>query len=250
MAQTDITKLLASYPRPHPPLSDEWQKIYVETYKSSREGKTFLYKLTQKLESWMHHSVASRAHTPHLLEIGAGTLNHVQYESQTELYDIAEPFSALYAGKPELSRVNMAYDDLFDVPLDNRYDRIVSVAALEHISNLPNVVARAGLLLKDGGQFSAGIPSEGGFLWGLSWRASVGLIARIKHGLDYGELMRHEHISTAPDIISVVRYFFENCKITRFPTPLHSLSLYAGIHASAPIIHRCKAFALDGEVQL
>ncbi|HEY9080167.1 hypothetical protein [Magnetovibrio sp.] len=243
MAQTDITELLASYPRAHPPLSPEWQKIYVETYKSSRDGKTLLYKLTQKLESWMHHSVASKSHIPRLLEIGAGTLNHVPYETQTDQYDIAEPFSELFADKPNLKSIHTAYGDLFDVPLENRYDRIISIAALEHITNLPNVVARSGLMLNEGGEFRAGIPSEGGFLWGLSWRASVGLMARLKYGLDYGELMRHEHVSTAPDIIAVVRHFYRNCTITRFPTPLHSLSLYACIRASDPDLERCEQFA-------
>lgn len=237
-----MDQLLKTYPRTRPPLPDAWADIYVETYKASRDGKTLLYKLTQYLEGWMHRRVCSSTPTPRLLEIGAGTLNHVHYEASCDHYDIAEPFEELFADKEERSRIANIYENVFQIPLSNRYERIISIAALEHITNLPNVVARAGLLLANGGQFRAGIPSEGGFLWGFSWRASVGLKARLKYGLDYGDLMRHEHVSSAPEILSVVGHFFRNCEVTRFPTPWHSLSLYACIQASDPIHDVCEKY--------
>ena len=40
------------------------------------------------------------------------------------------------------------------------YDRIISCAVLEHIANLPEIVAHPCLLLKDDGVFSAAIPSQ------------------------------------------------------------------------------------------
>lgn len=238
-----MDELLASYPRKRTALSAAWQKIYAETYKQSRGGKTLLYKLTQKLESWMHRQVSAAGRTRRLLEIGAGTLNHVQYEKDIDRYDVIEPFLELYAGSPDIVRISSFYSDIAEIPATERFDRIASVAVLEHILDLPHAVARAGLLLDEGGIFAAGIPSEGGFLWGLSWRASVGLAARIKHGLDYGDLMRHEHVSEAPEIIAVVRHFFRNCEVRRFPLPFYNLSLYSCIIASDPIIDRCLAYA-------
>ena len=243
MKMGDVPSLLATYPRLRPPLPKGWQTIYTEVYKCSREGKTFLYRLAQSLESWMHREVLCGANTPRLLEIGAGTLNHVQYEPAIGRYDAIEPFRELYSNQPEASRINRLYGDISEIPLSERYERIVSVAVLEHIADLPRVVARAGLLLEKGGMFSAGIPSEGGFLWGLSWRVTVGLVARLKYGMDYGDLMRHEHLSTGPEVIAVVSYFFRNCQVTRFPMPFHNLSLYACILASDPILDRCAIFA-------
>lgn len=239
----EVPYLLKTYPRQRPPLPKEWETIYTDTYKASREGRTVLYRLTQQLEGWMHRQVLSKQDsTQQLLEIGGGTLNHVKYESSVQSYDVVEPFHELYLGQPDASHINRFYDDIGQVHLSNQYRRIISIAVLEHIADLPHAIARSGLLLEKNGTFSAGIPSEGGFLWGFSWRASVGLVAKAKLGLNYGDLMRHEHLSSAPEIIAVVRYFFKNCRVKYFPIPLHHLSLYACIEASDPILERCSRF--------
>ncbi len=178
-------KLFETYPRRRPPLPAGWQAIYAETYKSSRDGQTFLYRLAQRLESWMHRVVSSSGRgSLRILEIGAGTLNHVRYESAECAYDIVEPFRDLYLHREELERINEVFEDIADVPDSKTYGKIFSVAVLEHVSNLPSVVARSGLLLEKGGVFCAGIPSEGGFLWGLAWRCTVGLAAWLKLGLN------------------------------------------------------------------
>lgn len=235
--------LLSTYPRVRPPLSAQWQQRYTAIYKEGREGRTFLYGLTQMLESWMHRNVASRERGLRLLELGAGTLNHVGYESAPACYDVVEPFQALYEGREPLGRIGRIYRDIGEVEAGKQYDRIVSVATLEHITDLPVALARAALLLAPGGRLHAGIPSEGGFLWGASWRASVGLVCRMRYGLDYGELMRHEHVSTAEEIIEIVRYLFERCSVKRFPLPLHHLSLYAVLRAQDPRLDRCAELA-------
>lgn len=235
----NLDGLLASYPRTRISLPVAWQKIYEATYKESRGGKTLLYKLTQKLESWMHRQVSASGRTERLLEVGAGTLNHVPYEGAIGRYDVVEPFRELYGESPDVTRISSFYLDITEIPDTERFNRIVSVAVLEHILDLPQAIARAGLLIEENGTFVAGIPSEGGFLWGFSWRASVGLTSWIRHGLDYGDLMRHEHVSTAPEIIAVVSHFFRNCEVRRFPFPLHHLSLYSCIIASDPIRERC-----------
>lgn len=238
----NLGELLASYPRVRNPLPSEWQRIYEITYKESRGGKTALYKLTQRLETWMHRQVLAAGYTARLLEIGAGTLNHLRHEANVGHYAIIEPFKDLYAESSDKRRIESFYTDIDEIPDIEQFDRIISIAVLEHIVDLPRAVARAGLLLKGGGTFSAGIPSEGGLLWGASWRFTVGLNAWIKHGLDYGDLMRYEHVSDAPEIVEVVRYFFRNCKVKRFPLPFHHLSLYSNIVASDPIRERCEDY--------
>jgi hypothetical protein len=56
------------------------------------------------------------------------------------------------------------------------------------------------------------VPSEGTILWGLGWRFTTGLEFRFKYGLDYGVLMRHEHVNTAAEIEGVLRVFFMNVR--------------------------------------
>lgn len=237
-------QLLGSYPRVRPPLGDAVRGAYLSLHLDSRDARNPVHWLSQQLESWMHRRVARRGgRRGPVLELGAGTLNHVRYEPGVAPYDAVEPFVALYEGRPALERIRAIYRDICEVPGDQAYERVISVATLEHVQDLPACVARAGLLLRPGGVFQAGIPSEGGFLWGLSWRATVGLMFRVKRGLDYGELMRHEHVSTAREIVAVVRHFFRDVRVERFPLSWHHASLYAYLEAREPRLDHCRESA-------
>jgi hypothetical protein len=131
--------------------------------------------------------------------LGAGTLNHRRYESPRDAYDVVEPFRKLFDGRPETAQARSFFDDVRDIPADRRYHRIVSIAVLEHMTNLPTDIARAVLHPRPDGIFQAGIPSEGGLLWWISWRFSTGISYRLRTGLDYGVVMRHEHGNGAPE---------------------------------------------------
>jgi hypothetical protein len=231
------------YPKTRPPLPDRIASIYTEHYRSNREGETRASSVAQKMESWMHHQIArdvlaGPGEERSTLEIGAGTLNQLPYEPEVGSYDIVEPFSDLYSGSPSLPRIRNAWSDVSQVPDRASYDRITSVAALEHICNLPEVVARCGLLLSPAGVFRAAIPSEGTFLWAVGWRLTTGLEFKLKHGLDYGSLMRHEHVNTASEIRDVLRFFFGHvdCRVFGFA---RSVSLYHFYACRNPAIDRC-----------
>jgi hypothetical protein len=130
------------------------------------------------------------------------------------------------------------------VPQRRTYDAILSIAVLEHLTDLPFMLARSGLLLCEGGTFRAGFPSEGGLLWGLAWRLTTGIEYRFRRGLDYGVIMRHEHLNTASEILALLGYFYEQVEIARFPLPLAHLSFYTTAIACRPHIDRCQAFSV------
>jgi len=173
------------------------------------------------------------------LEVGAGTLNQLAHEPQLGPYDIIEPFKELFAGSPLLNRVRKVYSDINEVPLTARYDRITSVATFEHICNLPQVVARAGIVLAPDGNLRTAIPSEGTPLWTLGWKMTTGLEFRLKHGLDYGLLMKHEHVNTAKEIEAVIRYFFKEVQCRAFGVNKY-LSLYQFYACKNPDLSRCE----------
>ncbi|BAO44268.1 class I SAM-dependent methyltransferase [Thiolapillus brandeum] len=236
-----------NYPKSRPPLPDQIKKIYSVHYKSNREGQTTASSLAQKMESWLHRKVAGDvAHEKNTekatLELGAGTLNQLQYEPTSPSYDIVEPFADLYSSSPLLERIRNVYSDIAEVPGDFRYDRITSVATLEHICNLPEVIARSGLLLSEQGVFRASIPSEGTFLWALGWKLTTGMEFRLRHGLDYAFLMKHEHVNTADEIEEALDYFFDqvSCKVFGLS---RSISLYRYYECRNPIAERCHEFS-------
>ena len=235
--------MFEKFPKTRPPLPKEIKDIYSAQYKSNREGQTTASSLAQKMESWLHKQVARDAANLQnkrmaTLELGAGTLNQLKYELGIQPYDIVEPFTELYSGSPLLERVRTVYSDILNIPMALRYDRITSIATLEHVCNLPEVVARSGLLLGENGVFRAAIPSEGTFLWTLGWKLTTGLEFKLKYGLDYGLLMRHEHVNTAREIEEVLDYFFEEvtCKVFGLTK---SISLYRYYECRNPRTERC-----------
>ena len=238
----DIDSLLHSYPRQRPPLTKEHEACFVKEYRRNREGRVGINKYAMRLEGWMHRSIGSSGHGSHILDLGAGNLNHVPYEPDAVVYDVVEPFHDLLESSSYKDRVRKVFNDIEEVPGDYAYDRIVAVAVLEHLTNLPAIVARSALLLNENGRFQAGIPSDG-FLWGLAWRTTTGIAYRLRTKLDYSTVMRHEHINTADEITAVLRYFFRRVGIRRFPMPWKHMSFYTVLDATEPRIEVCRAFA-------
>jgi hypothetical protein len=239
--------LFATFPKERPPLSPEYAAIYLKHYRNSREGSSKVLSLAKRAESWMHKKLAEdvkSAVPKSTLEIGAGTLNQLPYEPQSAPYDIVEPFHELYQPSPSLARIRNIYDDIQDIPLGTRYERITSVAVLEHICNLPEVIARSGLLLAEGGQFRAGIPSEGTILWRLGWKSTTALAFRRRYGLDYEVLMKHEHVNSAREIEDVLRYFFAEVRGSVFGLA-RSLSFYQFYACAKPRRDECRTY-LEG----
>lgn len=236
--------LFSEFPKTRPPLPPEFEAIYLQHYRNSREGNSQILGLAKWAEGWMHRKVAedvSHAAPKSTLEIGAGTLNQLPYEPHSTPYDIVEPFQELYQPSPHLPRIRNIYANISDVPPEARYERITSIAALEHVCDLPELVARSALLLADGGKFRAGIPSEGTILWRLGWATTTALDFRARYNLDYEVLMKYEHVNTASEIENVLRYFFADVRHSVFGLS-KSLSFYQFYACSAPHLAHCRTY--------
>ena len=233
-----------NFPKIRSNLPPELQKIFLSQHKLNREGQTTATKLSLIMESWLHRKIAGSAvRSPQMktLEIGAGTLNQIPYEPETGTYDIIEPIDELYTGSPHLSRIKTIYTSIYEIPQTERYNRITSIAVLEHVCDLPELVAYSGQLLSDKGIFQASIPSEGTILWTLGWKLTTGLEFKFKHGLDYGLIMKHEHVNTADEIEDVLRHFFKKIRCHTFGLS-KNLSFYRYYECWSPILDRCRSY--------
>ncbi len=213
--------MFEKFPKTRPVLPEEYARIYKEMYKQNRDGVTPASGIAQKLEAWMHKNIA--ADLPKLkkdivtLELGAGTLNQLPHEKGNEGdYDIVEPFHELFEKNPNMKRIRNVYDSVMDINGKDLYDRIISVAVLEHIWDLPLEIAKSCMLLKADGTLRAGIPNEGRFMWTLAWRVSTGAEFWLRNKLDYGVIMKYEHANKADEIEEVVRHFFKDVKVKVF----------------------------------
>jgi len=235
---------LSSFPKTRPVLSPALAAIYREHYRMNRLGDSPASAISRALESWLHKQVArdvvAMSTRKQTLELGAGTLNQLDFEPDVGPYDIVEPFAELFTGSRSLPRIRRIYSQIADIPRDARYDRITAVATLEHLCDLPRVVAQAALHLAPEGTFRVAIPSEGTLVWTLGWRLTTGLEFWFRHRLDYGELMRHEHVNNAREIEQVLEFCFEQVERRVFGLS-RALSLYQSFVCSRPNLSRCAA---------
>ena len=72
-----IFELLKKYPKKRAKLNLNLKKIFEDEYKRNRSNF-----LSQLSESWLHYSIKGRKEiNQKTLEIGAGSLNHIPYET-------------------------------------------------------------------------------------------------------------------------------------------------------------------------
>ncbi|MEQ8924193.1 MAG: hypothetical protein RLO81_00185 [Fulvivirga sp.] len=210
--------MFEEFPKVREELPTAYKEIYESHYHKNREGETAATSVSQKMEQWLHKKVAADlkgAKDKSTLEIGAGTLNQLKFEN-TQPYDIIEPFKSLFEDSPKLSKIRNVYDDIKEVPTDQKYDRITSVATFEHVCDLPDVVAKSCIHLNEGGSLRVAIPNEGTIMWTMGWKLTTGLEYKLKYGLDYSVLMKYEHVNNAKEIEEVISYFYQDIKCSVF----------------------------------
>lgn len=218
------------------PLPIAYQKIYNKFYLDYALSSTKSRQAALFLESWYHRKIASvnNVDSPIILEVGAGSLSHVVYEKSYEKYDIVEPKTFLWenADPRQKSRVSNYFASLELIPSGNQYSKIISIACLEHVNDLESHLQSIKGLLSPKGLFVVAIPAEGEFLWWLGWRLTTGLSFWIKYKLNYGVIMRHEHLNNAKEIIAALRKYFCIEKVHSFPFSIKNCRLYITLTCS------------------
>ena len=230
----DYLSIRNKFPKSREPLPKEYSEIYEEHYKDNREGKGLFNFLSSRMESWAHKIIAkAQKKKSKILEIGAGTLNHLKYENNFTDYDVVEPFKNLFLDSLEKNKINQFYDSIFEIE-NKEYDRIISIMTFEHLENLPEIVKKCHKLLKKDGLLQVAIPCEGELAFKLGWKLTTGLSFRLKYGLDYSKIMRHEHLNTQKEILVVIKNFFNVKKFQRSPflLPFYHLSFYSYIECT------------------
>ncbi len=239
--------MFQNFPKKRHGLPSEFKKVYLKWCILNRTGGTPANCLGKKMESWLHKQVADdllkskeKLSNISTLEIGAGTLNQLNYEPVVGPYDIIEPCNDFVYNSENKKKLRNHFKDISNIS-HSHYDRITSCATFEHLSDLPYVVAKTGLLLNTNGSLRISIPNEGSFLWMLCWKISTGIDFYIRYHMNYAILMRYEHINTANEIFSVLNYFYNSVKIKFFGFS-KNWSIYHFYECNNPDIAKCKKY--------
>jgi 2-polyprenyl-3-methyl-5-hydroxy-6-metoxy-1,4-benzoquinol methylase len=232
---------LAAYPKQRPPLSEADEKVFRKNYHKNRSGEGAL-RIVTWAEGWMHREIVRRRSGGDILEVGAGNLNHLPYEREFSAYDIVEPWVELQKDSPTSGVLRHTFRSVDEIPPAETYDRILSIATFEHLTDLPQIVAKVAKHLCPQGVLQVAIPSEGSLSWSVSWRATTAVLYWLKYRRNYAHGVRHEHVNTAMEVEEVIRHFFRNVSIRKWPLPWFHLSLYTYIEAIDPDLQRVREY--------
>lgn len=223
-----IFNLINKYPKKRGKLPGPLKKIFDSFYLSNREN-LFL----QLIRRWLHSIMDDKEKKCTTLEIGAGTLNHLKYEKIGN-YDVIEPKNFLYLNSKIVKLVSQTFDNI-DQCKNNYYDRIISIAVLEHLTDLPQYLYVSSMKMKKNAYQQHSIPCEGYPMWNITWFLISGLSFRIKYGYSFSYIQKHEHVNNFDEILTLIKFFYKDVKV-KFSYPFYNkyLSLYSNIKFSNP----------------
>jgi len=219
-------EIIKRYPKKRIHLNKDYMDIYNQHYLNNRSGSGLSNYLSKIMESWMHKKVSS-IKGKKILELGAGNLNHIKYERDFSIYDIVEPFRELYRDSPELHKIRNKFKSLKD--FQNKFYKIISIATLEHLKDLPKDINNCKKLLKKKGVFQVAVPCEGELAFKLGWKLTTGVSFKLNYNLDYSKLIQYEHLNSLNEIKIILENNFKILKFERSPfiLPFKNLSFYA-----------------------
>jgi ubiquinone/menaquinone biosynthesis C-methylase UbiE len=217
----------SKWPKLFPPLSPEQRAISDDF---TRHWHEVLPRKYGYVDEFNHRYVvgASSSSFSHTLEVGAGSGEHLTYESLTAeqrgnyvAVDIRENMVAEIRRRFPLIRAIVADCQAgLDFP-DGHFDRILAIHVLEHLPDLPAAVAELHRLChKSRGVLSMVIPCEGSLAYGLARRVSARRIFEKRYKSSYNWYIEREHINRPQEIFAEITPYFELRQSTYFPLPL------------------------------
>jgi phosphatidylethanolamine/phosphatidyl-N-methylethanolamine N-methyltransferase len=210
------------------PSYDEYINQWEDHYHSQNYDAGLTSYFLRKSHIWSEQSFDQNDHFSKVLEVGAGTCEHVKYVNHsfdeylvTDLHPrkngIQLPSNAKGVGKIQFSK-----EDANELSFENdSFDRLIAAHVLEHLYRPYEVMREWIRVLKPGGVMTLILPCDPGLLWRLG-RYAVARKKCIEAGIEYDYWQAREHVNPINNLVSFVRYFFpeveENWLPFRFPS--------------------------------
>lgn len=168
------------------------------------------------------------------LEIGAGLGAHAAFEDlKNQDYfqmEYREDFCKELRKKFDPSKV-VCGDIQGRLPFeDGIFDRIIAIHVLEHLPDLPKALTEIKRLMKPDGVFDVVLPCEGGLAYSLARKISAERMFKKRFKMDYGPIIKNEHVSTYSEILREIDENFQRAQSRYFPlmVPISTLNLVVG----------------------
>lgn len=199
------------------------------------EAQDYFYKNKNFLINWVqtagHKDVMkfSLKRSTLTLDCGCGTGAHLWFNNNVKLenyimLDIDYCSLKLINSKDLLRGVIQA--STYKLPFRcGIFDRVISVAQLEHLCYLDWSLSEIKRVLKPKGEFIVSVPTEGGFLWTLGRLITSARHFSKKLCIDYIKANRIEHFNTVYQIERAIQRYFKINKRSLFPLKIPSFHM-------------------------
>lgn len=157
------------------------------------------------------------------LEIGGGLGSHIPFEDmKCQSYTVLELRQNLLDTLSEkYKNINGILGDCQSVYAEkNSYDRVIAIHVLEHLPNLPKALEQMHYVLREDGVAHVVIPCEGSLAYTICRKISAERLFHKWYHMDYGWLIRSEHINLPYEIIREIEQYFEIRHKRYFPFPV------------------------------
>jgi ubiquinone/menaquinone biosynthesis C-methylase UbiE len=115
---------------------------------------------------------------------------------------------------------------------DNRFDRLLACNVLEHIHHPYEALREWSRVVRPGGIISLILPCDPGLVYRLSRMISSTRRLALRTGVPYDYLVAREHVNPIGNLVSIIRYHFENIRELWWPLRLPStdINLFYEVH--------------------
>lgn len=210
----------------------DWRTKFADVYDESNYASSSQSQLMRASHRLMEKNFGESDHFAKVLEIGAGTGEHLGFVSHSfDQYVLSD----LDAKTLEVAKKKL--NDKFDSKLlyetqsgerlsyaDNSFDRLIASHVLEHIYQPHLAIKEWTRVVKHGGVLSILIPTDPGVAWRLGRHLGPRKNA-IAQGIAYDYIMAREHVNSCNNLIALLRHYFPERTEAWWPFPIPSIDL-------------------------
>ncbi|GMR18792.1 MAG: hypothetical protein BMS9Abin33_1235 [Gammaproteobacteria bacterium] len=204
----------------------QWSSLYEKNNYDEGLAGYFLTKSHQ----WSERHFCSDMHMNRVLEVGAGTGMHVRFvEHSYDEYvitDLNPPLlEKIKVDESKENKIIIKTEDASNLGFpDKSFDRVIAAHVLEHLYRPHEILREWVRVLKPGGILSLVLPCDPG----MAWRLGRTISARrkfVKAGMDYDYWMAREHVNAINNLVSLIRFYFEDVHEEWRPSRVPSIDL-------------------------
>jgi phosphatidylethanolamine/phosphatidyl-N-methylethanolamine N-methyltransferase len=210
----------------------DYRARFSDVYDKSNYASTLQSTLMRAGHRLTEKRFQKRDHFAKVLEVGAGTGEHLGFLHHTfDQYVLSDlDAKALDVAKQKLNE-KFGNKLLYEIEsggklsyANNSFDRLIATHVLEHIYQPHLALKEWARVLKNGGVLSILIPTDPGMAWRLGRHLGPRRNA-LAQGISYDYVMAREHVNSCSNLIALLRHYFPERTEAWWPFAIPSIDI-------------------------